>query len=368
MINKTIEIAYRWTAFRSNRQFLMIAAAVVMTMTSPMAGIEIALARDVFDNQFKWTQPPRANEILRSEDSFTRTLTPLDIEIRVGRGSVSSRSDFLAYVGEQALHWESKEIERFQTAFRLIWEGLSRVIPAEDLRELLPESIHIIKTTGLEEGGAAYTRDNAIVFSRHMLQVQNLNRLAAHELFHVLSKSLSLKEQKFFFESVGYKVRGLAPESLPPSLRKRRITNPDTIAGVVIGSVLQNVSDQEKDVVSFFPLLVLKNNANAHKPPNNFADAIEWLGLVVREDKKGATVSFVEREEPEFEDYVYQERVAREIERYPERVQPEEIMAENFASLALGEPSRLGRDEVLTKMASTLRQLAEARRLAVRSH
>jgi hypothetical protein len=89
-----------------------------------------------------------------------------------------------------------------------------------------PESVWLIKTTGREEGGAAYCRQHAVVVPQSMTRdaPRELERLLTHELFHVLS-SHNAEFRRRCYQIIGF--RPVTPVPFPNSLRDRRITNPD---------------------------------------------------------------------------------------------------------------------------------------------
>ena len=107
---------------------------------------------------------------------------------------------------ESALHGIQKRLESFSLPF--------------------PEKILIIKTTGLEEGGAAYTRGNAVILpmSENSGNVSDLQKNIAHELFHVLTRANPILRERL------YAVIGFAKcdeVEFPAKLAHRKITNPD---------------------------------------------------------------------------------------------------------------------------------------------
>jgi hypothetical protein len=90
----------------------------------------------------------------------------------------------------------------------------------------LPPEILFIQTNGEQESGAAYTRLNAIVLpkSRTDARGASLERLVAHELFHVISRHDPDLRREL------YALIGFAPcemITLPTDLAEIKITNPD---------------------------------------------------------------------------------------------------------------------------------------------
>ena len=103
----------------------------------------------------------------------------------------------------------------------------------ENLRPLLrpfplslPRTIQMVKTSGAEEGGAAYTRGTAIVLPKGGLakSQKEFEKLICHELFHILSRqNPRLREQ--LYEAIGF--THCNEIEFPPELASRKITNPD---------------------------------------------------------------------------------------------------------------------------------------------
>ena len=84
----------------------------------------------------------------------------------------------------------------------------------------------MIKTTGAEEGNAAYTRATAIVLPKSELGKgqDHLKKLICHELFHILSRQNPELREKLY-AIIGFtKCNEI---KLPPELERRKITNPD---------------------------------------------------------------------------------------------------------------------------------------------
>ena len=96
-------------------------------------------------------------------------------------------------------------------------EGLNLHVPDIDL----------VKTSGEEEFGAAYTRRHAIMFPESMASLPTTDPgglfLLAHEVFHVLSRTDPLLRDDLY--ALGFKtVDGF---EYPAELEDRRISNPD---------------------------------------------------------------------------------------------------------------------------------------------
>ena len=86
-----------------------------------------------------------------------------------------------------------------------------------------------MKTSMAEESGAgAYTRENWIAIGEQVLNEateEDLARLVAHELFHVLTRA-DLAFKKKTYETIGFTVLD-HPIALPSDLVQKLISNPD---------------------------------------------------------------------------------------------------------------------------------------------
>jgi hypothetical protein len=128
-----------------------------------------------------------------------------------------SQEQFLEFVAGQVRPWTEAEIGRLSAVVESVGRKLA------PFRLPLPEKVLLIKTTGLEEGGAIYTRANAIVVPARMVAALGEGSLI-HELFHVFTRHNAQVRDRL------YAVLGFVPcgeVALPQSLRPIKITNPD---------------------------------------------------------------------------------------------------------------------------------------------
>jgi len=158
--------------------------------------------------------------ILGTADDFSQRMSPFDRSLRMRKAGSFSEQEFLAYAGSNVMAWSDAEREGVTAAFRNIQPQL------EALSLKLPQVVHIIKTSGLEEGGAAYTRANAIIIPEAILGAppEEIERLICHELFHVMSRGNPELREKLY-QSIGFEYCGEVP--FPAQLLSRKMTNPD---------------------------------------------------------------------------------------------------------------------------------------------
>lgn len=161
-----------------------------------------------------------AQGILSARDDFVERMSPFDRAARLKTDRDISESQFLQFTASAALDWKPRERDLVEAAFRAIRPEMVRLsLP-------LPSRIHVIKTSGAEEGHAAYTRQDAIVLPASMLASSDheIQRILAHELFHISSRA-NPKLAKLLYKSIGFQYCGEI--EFPSSLAPRKITNPD---------------------------------------------------------------------------------------------------------------------------------------------
>ena len=130
--------------------------------------------------------------------------------------------EFLDFAAGAGRRWTAVEKANWQ----VLVGKLSDAMKGLNLR--VP-NIDLIKTSGEEEFGAAYTRRHAIMFPESMASLPTTDPrrayfLLAHEVFHVLSRTDPLLRDDLY-ALLGFKtVDGF---EYPAELEDRRISNPD---------------------------------------------------------------------------------------------------------------------------------------------
>ena len=159
-------------------------------------------------------------KFLATPDDFTKSLSPFDRSVRLRVGRAVGEEEFLKHVRANAVDWTGQEKRRLRLRLGEIRERL------KGLQLPWPKTIFFIKTTGKEDGDAAYTRRNAVVMAVSKLKrnEDSLRRLLVHELFHVLSRQ-NPKLASRLYGIIGYEP---APSlKFPAELATRKLTNPD---------------------------------------------------------------------------------------------------------------------------------------------
>jgi hypothetical protein len=303
-----------------NRYFLALALLVGLP-SACFARVELRAGTEVL-----FADREQGAVILGADDAFVAAMSPFDRSARLQTESDVPKEEFLRFAALQVLPFTGAE----QAKLEQVVGSIQGRLAALKLNPPLPASILVIKTTGKEEGGAPYCRDNAVVLPAAVLEApaDALEDIFIHELFHILSRNNpELRSQL-------YAILGFVPcteVSLPPEIAGRKITNPDAFGNdyyvevslkgrrtAVIPVLLS--SSAKYDVRrggSFFRYMVLKLLAVEQKDG-------QWIPQLVDGKPVLADVS----EAPE-----YLEKVGRNTGYV---IHPEEVLADNFRLLVKG--------------------------------
>lgn len=289
-----------------------------------------------------------AKKLLTTKDSFIISLSPFDRSARLKTDKPVSEKEFLEYVANQVRPWTVGEEVRIKAAFKSI---ASRI---KDFNLNFPREILLIKTTGKEEGGAAYCRSNAIVLPRQMLAAQNaeLEKLITHELCHVLlSNNPILKEA--LYRAINF--RKCNNIELPEKLRVVKITNPDGVRNDHYVDV-----EYDNSIIQVVPMIY---SSSAKYDVTKGGEFFRYLkiGLLVIEktddkwqykrDKNGGPIMLELGDVPD-----YFNKVGFNTNYV---IHPEEIIADNFVLVVLG-TQPVKSEWVIEKMRKLLQNKVDA--------
>lgn len=283
----------------------------------------------------------QARTLLSQEDATTRQWSRFDYEARLGRKG-GTRQELIRFIADQARDWSKEDKQRMQEAA----DTLNSHIKALNLSLTLPEEIRILKTTMAEEGGAGgYTRMDYIVVEEQIARMkpQQASYLLAHELFHVLTRNNPDFREKMY-KLIGFSI---APEEfeVPADLRDVVITNPDVnrfdsyarfrIKGEERPCTMLIYANKPYEGGSFFNYLTI---------------GLMPLKNGKAEQKDGKTVVYGIKDAENFF-----EQVGRNTDYI---INPEEILAENFAFLLTRKPVT-ETPELIEKMRQALQPQAD---------
>ena len=172
----------------------------------------------------RYAAKAEAESLIADADDFSEHLNQFDLNVRLQKTG-ATKAEWKKLVRQETLEWSEQDLARMQMAFDTIESHIARL----ELDIPFPQEIVMLKTSMQEEMGAgAYTRRNWIAIGAHELQRATdaqLTQLAAHELFHVLSRHDAAFKKKvyriFGFESTGHEF------VFEDDADEKRITNPD---------------------------------------------------------------------------------------------------------------------------------------------
>jgi len=271
-------------------------------------------------------------------DLFTLNLSDFDRQARLGvvTGPIPTIWQYLEFVSAQILEWTTEEITVVQQLFDSINEDLKR----EHLKINYPEEIWLVKTTGNEEGHAAYCRSTDIIclpekyISRH-----DLKGIMIHESFHIFSRNnLTLRDQLYSIISFARINTVLYPDSL----EKKKITNPDAPFNYhyITFTLTKKTNDPtvtHKETIKVVPILYNDKPYTGGDFFNFMAEAF----MVIKKDKKSKLYApkLVNGQPilypfPDFQQQ-YLEKIGHNTEYI---IHPEEILADNYMLLVQNSP------------------------------
>ncbi len=284
--------------------------------------------------------------VLGAEDDFTRRMSPFDRQARLKSAGGVSDAEHRAFAARSVLEWTARDRRAIAEAMR----GLDARFT--ELGVDFPKRVLLVKTSGDEEGGAAYTRGEAIMLPAKVLgsATPALRRLVCHELFHVLSRSAPGLRGKLY-ASIGFEPCGEV--TLPGDFERRRITNPD--APAFEHCIRVRVDGVERRMVPVLWSRTADYDAAAGKA---FFETMEFRLMAVRLegdpvrgvpeiDADGAPIMA----KPEDAEGFF-EQVGRNTGYL---IHPEEILADNFEIL-VAEDRRPPNPEIVRRLGEILRQ------------
>lgn len=286
-----------------------------------------------------------AREVLAVADDFVQRMSPFDRAARMKTDADVSEKEYLKFVGDNILAWSDSEKRKIASAFRAIQARLDAMpLP-------FPKKVLLIKTTGNEEGQAAYTRANAIVFPKADLAapLSKIQRTISHELFHIMSRANpELRED--CYEAIGF-VKGDEVE-LPMVLKSRKITNPDAPRNDHY--IRLHV---DGNPVWAIPVLFSSTERYDKKKGGEFFDYLQFQFLLVERHGNLPTVK------PVYDDQNPRLVGVQQVSGFMEQIgnnsgyiiHPEEILADNFALMIMGERT-VPSPEIITKLDGILKR------------
>jgi hypothetical protein len=302
-------------------RLVSVALAAMGTMEPAAGADDIVLGRG---NTVVFASPSDGRDLLGKQDAFIAALSPFDRAARLKSAEPISEERFIHHVRENVRAWEAAEEASVRTALKSVAPLLARW-PLN-----LPQEVILIKTTGAEEGGAAYTRHNAIILPAGELRgsERGLEDLLLHELFHVLSRH-DAALRATLYAKIGF--TRIPEVAYPTELRSRKITNPDGVeTGWVISVTHKNA------IVSAVPILYSSVEKYDPGQGGEFFQYLQFKLLVVERAKRAWRPALARGKPLLLEPATtpgYLDQIGRNTDYI---IHPDEVLAVNFVHLVRG--------------------------------
>ncbi|HKP02473.1 MAG TPA: hypothetical protein VJU77_03840 [Chthoniobacterales bacterium] len=318
------------------RLILNLALAAV-ALTQSQGGFPVIGKKTVV----QFLSAKESQPLITAQDDFVKRLSPFDRAARLKVGRPVSEAEYLAFVGKNVRDWTEPEIQKLRAVID--------EIPSLPVEFPFPPAIQLIKTTGVEEGNAAYTRGTAIMIPVELLAKPppDLKKLVCHEMFHILSRANPALREKLY-SVIGF--TECEEIELPPELASRKITNPDAPRNDHF--IQLKIGDESFLAV---PVLFSTSEQYDEKRGGEFFAYLKFQFLVVEKTSQPGRLKAVSRTgSPRLVEARavtgFFERIGRNTDYI---IHPEEILADNFALLVLG-GEKVASPEILEKMKTIL--------------
>jgi len=303
----------------------------------------MGLAGQALSLELLFASETEAKGMLSARDDFIVRMSPFDRAARMKTAREVSEAQFLEFAASAAEVWDRREREKVESAFRAV---RAMVV---NLALPLPKQVYVVKTSGVEEGKVAYTRGNAIFLPANILAAseRDIQKLLAHELFHISSRS-NPDLARALYKSIGFQYCGEI--EFPEVLAARKITNPDAPKN---DFCIQLVHNRQK--VWAIPVLVSQAPKYDTARGGDFFQYLKLSMLMVEPPSAEAGVRVLYNASgPRMADleqfFGFFEQVGQNTGYL---IHPEEILADNFALMVLGERD-VRSPEVMTRMQKIL--------------
>lgn len=322
--------------------FCRLSFGIVLLTTCTVAAISAQELPLNGETKIKFATVEEGRAALTKTDLYVRSQSRYDRQSRLGTDQEVSDEEYFRFVSAAVEEWPEAEVAALKTTIESVQKRLA------PYKLPFPPTVLLVRTSGKEEGGAAYCRGNAVMLPERLVPksaTKDLEKLVLHELFHVLS-SHNPELRKSLYAIIGF--RPSPGVAYPKSLRDRKITNPD--APTIDYRIDVTIDGELKSAAP-----ILYTNVEKYDPKEGgtfFKHMLFKLMLVEEIDGRwrpvevdGKAVVFDPRKVPSF-----MEQIGGNTNYI---IHPDEILADNFVHLAL-ETEKLTTPKIIESMKKVL--------------
>jgi hypothetical protein len=317
-------------------------ASLVALVAQTARGAEPAAVKLSSRTTVEFADARLGQELITRRDDFTKALSRFDLQSRLKTDKDVALDDLLQLYRDNVTAWPAEDAAAVTKALEFVRDRL------REYEVPWPETVYFVRTTGKEESGAAYCRGPSVILPQNLIRQNEagLQRLVAHELFHVLS-SHNPELRTDLYAIIGFTT--CDPIAVPKSLRERTIANPDAPR---IDCTMEIEVDGEKFTTA--PLLVSSADSFDPAAGKSMFQYLQFRLMAVEKhdgqwravEKDGAAPLIDPRKNDSF-----WKQIGRNTGYV---IHPDEVMAENFSLLVL-ESERLPSPEIVAKLRARLK-------------
>lgn len=276
-----------------------------------------------------------ANAIVRDAiDHFFEQITPIDVALQThSNAPLSMRRDsmlkmYRAYLETDVASFTAEEQAFMSKVFADVYSIFLNIAP-----KYYPDEVKIIKTKGNHYGDEAYyTRENMIVVPAAALKNPNYDeflRTMLHEMSHLITR-LNPQMKAKLYALIGFK-KMETPLSIPDSLSSRLLINPD---GCDRNWATELTAADGKTVYAT-PLIYAKTDKTDPKKGLFDQMGFAYYEILPSADNKKLQVATRAPRQQSTLDNSNLSKLFTEKFNTAYIIHPDEIIAENFAHLAI---------------------------------
>lgn len=288
---------------------------------------------------YRFATRAEAQMLITDIDNFTNKLNNLDIDLRLGKEN-GRKSELLRLAMNETMNWSDADKKKVSDAFKSLQANISQ----QKLNIKYPMDIILVKTSMKEEFNAtAYTRKNWIALGDSLLKTatkEQMEQVLAHEFFHLMTRT-NKEFKKNAYSIIGFNLTD-REIFFPVDIIKKKISNPDIES---YDSYAEFTIEGNKQKCS----MIIYSDCN--KTTGTLEEHLK-IGLIPLNENllpiqtNGNTIIFNIEQAEDFYD-----KVGKNTKYI---INPEEIMADNFAYL-ITRKKNASNPEIIEKLAALLK-------------